>query len=403
MKILFLGGVFDLSHQDEIILKTKTYVEYAANAFQIKLLNGLQVLNNDIEVISAPFLGAYPYAYEDCYFRGFQSSDDQSGFKYVHFFNIWGFRNLSRSKNLIKAVKPFAQDKSDGKIIIIYSPHTPLLEAACYAKKIDAKIRLCMIVPDLPQYMNLSANKSLLYRLAKKVDIQRFYQLNKKIDGYMILTEPMRDMLAISSKPYIVVEGIFDNSLMPHKEPAILKNPDQHRTIVYTGKLNESFGVMKLVKAFKQIQDNKISLVICGSGELTNEIADYAKSDTRIKLMGQVSMTEAKEYVNNASVLVNPRQNNDSYTMYSFPSKVIDYLSSGNPVVAYKLDGMPDIYSEFMYIVENNTIESLATAIKAALYDSDENKRAKTRRAHDYLLNQRTPNYVAELIIEMFV
>ena len=38
MKILLLGGVFDDSHNDEIVAKTRTYVEYAANNFQKKII-----------------------------------------------------------------------------------------------------------------------------------------------------------------------------------------------------------------------------------------------------------------------------------------------------------------------------------------------------------------------------
>lgn len=45
----------------------------------------------------------------------------------------------------------------------------------------------------------------------------------------------------------------------------------------------------------------------------------------------------------NADVLVNPRQNDDEYTKYSFPSKNIEYLMTGNAVMAYMLDGIPEI------------------------------------------------------------
>ena len=55
MKVLFLGGVFDDSHNKEIISKTRTYVEYAANNFQKKIIYGLRSLNIPLEVVSIPF------------------------------------------------------------------------------------------------------------------------------------------------------------------------------------------------------------------------------------------------------------------------------------------------------------------------------------------------------------
>ena len=92
MKILFLGGVFDDSHIEEITAKTKTYVEYPANNFQKKILKGLEECSEKPEVVSAPFLGAWPTAYSDVIFSGFDTDvRDDSGYTYGyvnrHFIN----------------------------------------------------------------------------------------------------------------------------------------------------------------------------------------------------------------------------------------------------------------------------------------------------------------------------
>ena len=69
------------------------------------------------------------------------------------------------------------------------------------------------------------------------------------------------------------------------------------------------------------------------------------------------------------AVLVNPRPNNEEYTKYSFPSKDIEYLSSGKPTVAFLLDGMPKCYQDFLYVVDPNRDISCAIsdALKAAI------------------------------------
>jgi hypothetical protein len=64
-----------------------------------------------------------------------------------------------------------------------------------------------------------------------------------------------------------------------------------------------------------------------------------------------LTSAKAKEYIDMADVLVNPRPNNEEYTKYSFPSKNIEYLMTGKPVVGYMLDGMPPIYKEFMFVI----------------------------------------------------
>jgi glycosyltransferase involved in cell wall biosynthesis len=66
---------------------------------------------------------------------------------------------------------------------------------------------------------------------------------------------------------------------------------------------------------------------------------------------------------NNATILVNPRQNNEEFTRYSFPSKNMEYLSSGKPVLAYKLDGIPEEYDNYMFYVIDDSIEALTRKI----------------------------------------
>lgn len=67
----------------------------------------------------------------------------------------------------------------------------------------------------------------------------------------------------------------------------------------------------------------------------------------------------------NADVLVNPRQNDDEYTKYSYPSKNIEYLMTGNAVMAYMLDGIPEIYRSFFIVPESNETKLLAKAIES--------------------------------------
>ena len=78
-----------------------------------------------------------------------------------------------------------------------------------------------------------------------------------------------------------------------------------------------------------------------------------------ISFLGQLPRNEVIEWQKKATVLVNPRQNNEEFTKYSFPSKTMEYLSSGIPVVAYKLDGIPDEYDQYIQYVADDSIESL--------------------------------------------
>lgn len=398
MKVLFLGGVFDDSHNDEIISKTKTYVEYAANNFQKKIINGLKALDVELDVVSAPFLGAYPNAYSDIVFKGFNDSvEDKSGYQYVHFLNIWGIRNPSRALALKGAVKRFISSSDMHKLIIVYSPHTPLIHAANYAKQQDPKTMICLVVPDLPQYMNLADKVSPIYKFIKKYDLKAFLRENKTVDSYVILTKHMVTPLEIGERPYEIIEGIYQDARNWGE-----KNSESKRlTIVYTGKLDRCFGVMKLVKAFMQINNDDIRLLICGSGEENENVQKAARCDSRIEFRGQVSSEEARRAIVEGDILVNPRENDTEYTKYSFPSKVIDYLATGNPVIAYKLDGIPDKYEEFITFVEGDSVNNLSESLIKAINMSQQEIKEKAQKAQRYLTEEISEIQVARRIISM--
>ena len=164
MDVLFLCGVFAKENEVEVIAQAKKSVEFSANQMQLKLIRGLKEAANT-QVISAPFIGHYPNQSRSLYFFGF--AVPQHLCKYVLFNNIWGIRNLSRAHALKKAVRGFALDGNGEKLIVVYSAHDPFLAAAAYAKKLNPKIRICLIAPDLPQYMNLEAKRGFLYDFFK--------------------------------------------------------------------------------------------------------------------------------------------------------------------------------------------------------------------------------------------
>lgn len=390
IKVLFIGGVFDEKSELEVLENTKGYAELSANIFQKKLLKGFEG-KADVKVLSAPLTGAFPMGYKKMRFKGFKAS--QSEYTYVKFNNIWGIRNFSRAKSLKNKIKSYKKLGKSFDLIIIYSAHTPFLQAGAYAKKLFSKAKICYVVPDLPQYMNLNEHRSKLYDLFKKYDIKKMDKLSTVVDSFVVLTEPMKSVLKVGERPCAVIEGIVEsveNNDFPSKKEQSIKN------IVYTGKMNFKFGIKELVDAFMQIENDDYRLVLCGDGDAREYVLEKSMIDKRIEYKGQVSHAKAKEWISRADVLVNPRPNNEEYTKYSFPSKNIEYLSSGNPVVAYLLDGMLREYGEFIFTIENGDFSS---AIKSALDCEDYAQRYE--RFVNYASQKLTSDKVADAILKM--
>lgn len=364
MKILFLCGVFSEKAEGEVINNSKKSVQFSGIVFQRKLINEFQKYGEDFKVLSAPFIGSFPNESRIVKFRGF--SEDGT-FEYVPFNNMWGFRNFSRAEALKKCLRSFINLKDDRKVIIVYSAHTPFLEAAVYAKKKDPTVQIFLIVPDLPQYMNLNTHISLIYKLGKKYDINRFNRLNRYVDSYMLLTDKMNQKINIRNKPYFVVEGIVEEKRLRNNIPP-KNNLKSELFIVYTGTMHIKFGVRDLVDAFMLLPETNYRLVLCGSGDADEYIKNCASVDSRIMALGQVPPDVSQWWQLKADILVNPRPNGEEYVKYSFPSKNLEYLATGSPVVGHMLDGMPAEYKQFMFCIEEN--KNHVAAIQDAIIEA---------------------------------
>lgn len=362
MKILMICGVYTEKNEKEVFAYSRGYVEQSANIFQRKLINGIEKNNIENKIISAPLIGAYPMRYTKSKFNGFAEKSNK--YEYVSFNNIWGIRNVSRAQALKKKIKEYLKNETEENfLILVYCPHTPFLEAATYAKSLKPKSKICLVVPDLPQYMNLNEKGRGLYDFFKKFDIRHMETHIAKVDSFALLTEPMKDVLRVGDRPYLVVEGIVDDN----SDSAIQEKIDSDgiKRIVYTGKMNMKFGIKELVDSFMRIEGNEYRLILCGDGDARAYVENKAREDARIEYKGMVTAREAKEHINMADVLVNPRPNNEEYTKYSFPSKNIEYLMTGKPVVAYMLDGMPQHYKEFLCEIPSGEVNFEKTLIKA--------------------------------------
>ena len=397
MKILILCGVAEKETQQEVIAHSRGGADLAANLFQQKLIAGFRSLDAGCEVLSAPFLGAYPMRCDLIRFRGFKTA--QEGCTYVKFNNIWGLRNFSRSKALKKALKDFIALEDPQKLILVYCPHTPFLEAAAYAKKKDPSIRVCLYVPDLPNYMNLNANRTWFYDVAKKVDIRRMTKLMDCVDSYVLLTEHMKEHLPVGNKPYRVAEGIIEE-IPELPEPSVT---GKEKYVVYTGKMFERFGVKALIDSFRRLDHPDYRLVLCGKGDCEAYARSAQARDPRIMFLGQVTPEEALSWQRRAAVLVNPRNVVEEYTRYSFPSKNIEYLLSGKPVVGYFLDGMPQVYQDFLCCIDPTlpAEEAIAAKLGEVLSSDGAVLFEKNKRFFEYAREPLVAEGIARSIIDL--
>lgn len=393
MNVLLLCGYYEAQYEAMLAEGSKSTMEQAANLFQRKLITGLRSQPCSLRVVSAPFIGSWPNRSTIRRFLGFPMPS-REGIVYVPFHNLWGWRHFSRARALQKPLEDFLKEThGTRRAIIVYAPHTPFLEAAVRAKRKAPDLHICLVVPDLPQYMNLSEKPHRFYDFCKRFDIWYFLRLNRQVDCFWLLTKTMTELLPVGNKPALILEGIAEPTEMTF--PAV-----RSKTFVYAGKLLHRFGVQRLLDAFALVDDPDCRLVICGAGEMQPAVQEAAEKDARIHYAGVLMPSELHRLYRTSGVLVNPRTSGEAYTRYSFPSKIIEYLQTGLPVVSARLDGMPAIYDQLLFQPENDTAEALCQAMKTAM-NADLSEEAGRVHAVENHLRSLAPSAVASRLLAL--
>lgn len=394
MKISLLFGLFSNDKYNEIIGNSKGNIQYAADALQKSYLEGLCGLFDDINVINLPYIGSFPSRYKALKspsgsFSYISKNEKLIKGKNVSFLNLTGIKMCSRYIAAKRELSNWCRDFVDEeKVVLVYAIHSPFLKACVDVKKKNNNIKIVLIVPDLPEYMD--DNSSLIYRIGKKYNSILLKSLYPYIDGFVLLSKYMTEMLPIKNKPWVVVEGIFNDS---HDDILVneKKGNDDIQYIFYAGTLAKRYGVMNLIYAFMQIPNQNVRLVICGTGDSEREIIKCANSDKRIIPMGQLPRNEVLRLQKESTLLVNPRTSEGEYTKYSFPSKTMEYLASGIPTLLYGLPGIPDEYYQYCYCIEKLGIEALKDKMIEILSLPPSELKLKGDKARDFILKKKNP------------
>lgn len=391
-EILFICGY--IPNDNDIKNNSINFMNVASNVFSKQFIDGFKQNGEKVIVISAPFIGGFPINYRKAYFSGKKYDDE---YNYVSFINIWGIRNIFRYISL----KQYIRKKNLYKInkIVIYSVHTPFAKLAKYIKKKNKNCKICLITPDLPEYMNLREKKSIIYRLFKKYDCRLFYSRIKYFDFFSLVTKYQSIKVNYLNKPEVVIEAIADECSI-NKKIQSNNNKNKIKKIVYTGTLNKKFGIINLLEAFVLIEE-KAELIICGGGDAKKEVELYANNYNNITYLGELRHDEVIIIQNQADILVNPRKNNEEYTKYSFPSKTLEYMRTGKPIICYKLDGIPDEYDKYLIYPNSDDIYSLAKTIESVIH-YDEEKLISIQESICDFLKEKSKQKATKKILKLF-
>jgi glycosyltransferase involved in cell wall biosynthesis len=132
---------------------------------------------------------------------------------------------------------------------------------------------------------------------------------------------------------------------------------------MYSGNLNISHGILDLLDSFAMIKDENFRLWFSGYGNGLKEIMKAAEIDRRIEYWPKLKQIEVFKMQQKATILINPLKSSHVKTKFFFPSKTIEYMASGTPTLMYNLPCIPREYHEYLYFIEDLTIEGIRNKI----------------------------------------
>lgn len=349
MKVLLCSTL--CSKKSINILRVKTGLDVSGHTLQKYyrlIVSGL--VNNGVDVTTATSIPIVR-----CHNRWLKllpDCEDSVYYCYVRTINLPILRQLSiLISTFFIGIKWLLQNRNQAKFVIVDVLNISTSLGALMLKPFG--IHVMGLMTDMPGLM--VTDKGFVMKCVRRFNMW----LLGRYDSYIFLTEAMNEAINKKQRPYIVMEGLVDSNMENSEriiDPSI-------RKIIYAGSLHEQYGIKTLVEGFMKVKGDNLRLMIYGGGPFANQLSEYEIKDSRIKYYGLRPNTEIVKEELSATLLVNPRPSHEDFVKFSFPSKNMEYMVSGTPLLTTNLTGMPEEYKKYVYIIKEETVEGMSESL----------------------------------------
>ena len=383
MQILYISALSSEKLIQSIYERTGNNPGFAVQKFSRLLVKGLNANGcQTIAFTNPPIVrGVMP----DLFVCLGKEEEKGVKYKYIPFINLPMLKHICVMLYAFFYVLFWGLINRKEKAIICDVLNVSACMGALLATKLN-RIQSVGVVTDIYGQM-VSTKQSLLASLVSTLANGVHNLYIKSFSKYILLTEAMTNLINPKNHPYIVMEALCDSSLLKEQFTPSVKT--QPRTVIYAGGLFEKYGLKMLVDGFIQANVENATLLLYGDGPYVEELKEVCKTHSNVEYRGVVpnEIVVAEEL--KASLLVNPRFSTEELTKYSFPSKNMEFMASGTPLLTTKLPGMPKDYYPYVFLFEEETVDGYAYAITKALSYSESELKDFGKKGRDFVLNKK--------------
>ncbi|MEG1676059.1 MAG: glycosyltransferase [Clostridia bacterium] len=387
MNVLFMTLMYPQELLPVVSRNAKDGLQNQINSYQRAFVEGISQnlkATEQLEIVNALPVGVFPTRYR----KPIIPKGTYDGCIHeLGCINLPYLKQRGRKRRAMKALLAWVQANPDNRTILLYTLYLPFMQAIATVKKQYPDLRACVIVTDLPNELGIASYRHGLWKRMEYAMGDHRIQLCDAFDGFVLLTKHMAEALPLQAKKWMVMEGLIlqsDTNLLVQTEhqnvPAVL----------YTGTLNRELGIAELLQAFEELPE--CELWLCGKGDMEAAIKAASAQYPNIRYFGFVAHEEALQMQAKATLLVNPRTAAGVFTRYSFPSKTLEYMRSGKPVLCYKLDGIPKDYDPYLFYIEGTGAQGIKGSIQRLLQMPAQELCARGQAAKKYVFENKNPN-----------
>lgn len=363
LKILYISSLCSEKMLQYIYETSVRKPEQAAQKFHRLLAHGLAMHHKVCKIKTVSTIPVIPSSHHKKFWKPASEYIKKLTYTYIPFINLPYIKNIGIFLYTFIKVFFLTLPLFKNRSIIICDVLNVTVSLASFSATRLTRVTSVALITDLPGLLVTEnpENKNLIsffyYTIVSK--------MIKGFDQYILLTEQMNEIVNPKKKPYLILEGLVDIEMEMTSNKLADKNIK--KTLIYAGGLYEKYGVGSLISAFKLLDDQDVELHLYGYGDMAQKMENYIGKDKRIIYKGMLPNKTVVENQLKATLLINPRPTSEAFTKYSFPSKNMEYMVSGTPMVTTKLPGMPDHYLPYIYLFDNETVDGLKATLKNLL------------------------------------
>jgi glycosyltransferase involved in cell wall biosynthesis len=181
------------------------------------------------------------------------------------------------------------------------------------------------------------------------------------------------------------MESTLEDHVLP-VERASEESRARTFTIIYAGGLSKAYGVDRLIEAVMMLSpDVSVCLKLYGKGDQEDKVSLLSCDNPRFFYGGFVDSATLMSELCAADLLINPRPTNSLVSAQSFPSKLIEYLVSGCPVLTTRIPSIPgDLERHYFYIDDESPV-GICTSIYKVMRLSLIERRIHGKAAQEFV------------------